>query len=197
MLFNSDSSLVYSSINLRQEGFKDDVMDDIIAFGGAKVDNRWYFFFLENLVVPRDYYQDSLYSPLTFEKLSLVSHDQLLDHAIRKKEDGSYEPNEEFFKYEFRDPFGYGDNANWDSSVVANAINYHAKRMDPAEIEEIKRDMANSKRPPEPIKDGFWERWYKKAKHYIPSKGAFSLIVTFLLLILASVLFFAGKRKVE
>ena len=165
LCFNSDSNRFFSSTLTQIEGFKNATSDDINEFGGAKIDGRWYFFFLSgSLVVPREHYQEDMYSPLSFEKLSEVAHKEIMQGALKKNKEGSYIPNDDFFKQKFYDQWGWGCDKcktqyDWDTLTMRGIIGKWQYKIDKKELLEIQAEMAKSIRPTEPVKKKSW--WEK------------------------------------
>ena len=153
MCFNKNKTRFFSAILDRDVTFKNSNSDQIREFGGAKIDGRWYFFFLSgSLVVPREHYQEDMYSPLSFEKLSEVAHKEIMQGALKKNKDGSYSPNDEFFEYWF-------PKTETDEKLL-EAVKYNwSNKIDKKELLEIQAEMAKSIRPTEPVKKKSW--WEK------------------------------------
>jgi hypothetical protein len=160
--FNTDSSRFFTTINYSSANFKNAQADDIQEFGGAKINNKWYFFFLATMVVPREYYKDDIYEPLTFAELSALSHQEIMHRYIIKNKDGTYSPNDAAFKRTFFYNWSCGDrlcedNAEIDSIILLNSRAKYQHKLDKKEIVQIKEEMANSKRPEAAKK--WWKFW--------------------------------------
>ena len=69
------------------------VMDDIEYFYGVKINKEWYFFVAPTLVIPREYYQDDIYTAIPFEKLKDIAVDEVFSNYLKKGE-----INNNFFK---------------------------------------------------------------------------------------------------
>lgn len=53
------------------------VQDDIKFFYGAKIKAKWYFSRGPTIVLPREYYQDDIHKPLSFEKMKQIAIDEI------------------------------------------------------------------------------------------------------------------------
>ena len=156
--FNADSSMFISTINERQKTSLDATSDIIEEFGGAKMNNNWYFFQLGTTVVPREYYQDSIYVALSYKELSWLGHKKILCNASIKNANGSFSPNERFFQNMFFDKnSSYPNSHKSIDSLLLNLIkDKYNHKINPKEIVEIRLIIKQSKQPPEPR--GFWFR---------------------------------------
>jgi len=157
VIFNSDSSRLFAYV--MNKGRKSDYHYDL---AGAKINGKWYFFFGSSTVIDRASYQDSIYSPLTFDELSYLARENL-SGAFYKDENGEVKVKESFFDF-MDDPKGWGlppgsTRKDIDSLIVAGNKEMYTYKIDPLEIEQIKADMAKSVRPKEPIPD---LKWYEK-----------------------------------
>jgi hypothetical protein len=108
-----------------------------------------------------------VYAPLTFEELSYVAHERRFKTLVKNINQGHPEKNEVFFKSHF---YGYSRCKGSsdvkkcsDSIVLNNSIEMYKYKLDPKEIAEIKRAMAESVRPPEPERS-FWDKTFSKKK---------------------------------
>ena len=180
VIFNSDSSRLFAYV--MNKGRKSDYHYDL---AGAKINGKWYFFFGSSTVIDRASYQDSIYSPLTFDELSYLARENL-SGAFYKDENGEVKVKESFFDF-MDDTNGWGlppgsTTKDIDSLIVAGNKEMHTHKIDPLEIEQIKADMAKSVRPKEPIPDMAWyEKIFPKKKklfetdewkEYIKSKSS-------------------------
>jgi hypothetical protein len=156
LIFNIDSSRVYTTLNKRDVGNNDAIFDYINELLGAKIDGQWYFYPGGNYVVPRQNYQDSMYAPLTFEELSYVAHKRPMAGMLLRDKDGKVVVNHE----RMNDRFFAGDGdfhkcnkvqSCYDSVIIEINKSMHTKKLDPEEVEDIKFSMASSVRPEEPF----------------------------------------------
>ncbi len=167
LVFNSDSSRFYSSILIRDIGHKEAIYDYLESLGGARIRGKWYFFIGINTTLNRASYQDSIYSPLTFEELSYLSR-QELSGAYTINPDGSITTNDRFFDFMYnRNGWGLPEHSTLeqlDSVIIAKNIKKHQNKIDPKELENIKKEMANSVRPSEPQKKkrSLWDSLFKE-----------------------------------
>ena len=96
--FNAEKNMCFTGI-LRQITDKEAVMDDISHFFGIKINEKWYFFDGETLILPREYYQKNIHTPLSFEKLKELAMRHLYYNYIRRSKinDAFFEP---YYKYD-------------------------------------------------------------------------------------------------
>jgi hypothetical protein len=79
-------------------GFNDDdVMDAIIHYYGVKIVNKWYFFSASIMHIPREYYQEDIHTPLSFEKLKQIATNNIYRGYLKKGKKGQWEINDAFF----------------------------------------------------------------------------------------------------
>jgi hypothetical protein len=76
---------------------KDGVMDNIQHFYGVKIENQWYFFCGATLVLPREYYQEDIHTPLSFEKLKQIATSNIYRWYLIKGKNEKWVINEQFF----------------------------------------------------------------------------------------------------
>lgn len=167
IIFNTDSTRLLACLIKQDAGHKHAIFDYIEALAGAKINDKWYFFFGSSTVIDRATYQDSIYSPLTFDELSYLARKNL-SGAFTKDQNGEIKVRDDFFDF-MDDPIGWGlppgsTRADIDSVIVAGNKVKHTRKIDPAEIERIKAEMAKSVRPKEPEKQ---LKWYE---HIFPPK---------------------------
>lgn len=162
IVFNMDSTRLfgsYISIDIKSNS----IFDYIDDLGGAKINNKWYFFFGIHTAIDRATYQDSIYSPLTFDELSYLARENL-SHALYKDGKGDIKVKESFFDF-MDDPNGWGlrpgsTRADIDSVIVARNKEKRKRKIDPKRIEQKQSEMASSVRPNEPVPPKL--PWYKK-----------------------------------
>ena len=164
IILSSDSTRLFATMMRQKKTVPADGLEDI---GGANINGKWYFFFGSSTVIDRATYQDSIYSPLTFDELSYLAR-QNLAGAFYKDENGSVKVRDNFFNF-MDDPNGWGlppgsTRKDIDSVIVAQNKEMHTRKIDLKEIEQIKADMAKSVRPKEPKKQ---LKWYE---HIFPPK---------------------------
>jgi hypothetical protein len=82
---------------LKQSMYEESNADFIDYFYGVKIKGEWYFFRGAGLVLPREYYQKDIHTPLSFEKLKQIATDQIYRHYLKKGKSGEWEINERFF----------------------------------------------------------------------------------------------------
>jgi hypothetical protein len=168
--FNLDSTRLFAVILDRDSAYKNSNSDYVRDFGGAKINNKWYFFFLNvSEPVARDYWQDSVYAPLTFAELSFVAHERRFKGIINKDKDGRFHSNESFFNntfYNVETCKGKKDIKKCCDSLVLHLTKEKYKyKLTPEEIVKIKKQMAESIRPSEP-EYSWWDKLFKKSKKF-------------------------------
>ncbi|WP_139174294.1 hypothetical protein [Flavobacterium frigoris] len=72
LCFNKQKNRFYSVI-LRRCQEKGCVQDYIVDFYGVKIKGEWYFFRGSLLVLPREYYQEDIHTPLSLEKMKKIA----------------------------------------------------------------------------------------------------------------------------
>ena len=83
----------------------DDCKGDYIAFlYGMKIQEKWYFFNGETLVLPREFYQEDIHTPLSFEKMKELAAKHIYQGYLKKNplwkgqlDVDEYVINEKFF----------------------------------------------------------------------------------------------------
>lgn len=162
IVLNSDTTrFIGSYINIDIKN--NSIFDYIDDLGGARIEGKWYFFFGIHTVIDRATYQDSIYSPLTFDELSYLAR-QNLSGAFVKDENGDVKVRESFFDF-MDDPKGWGlppgsTRKDIDSVIVARNKEMHTRKIDPIRIKQELAEMAKSVRPNEPVKPEL--SWYEK-----------------------------------
>jgi hypothetical protein len=174
VVFNNDSSRLFTNLIMKSCSNKDAIFDYLNAVGGAKIKGKWYYFFGMQPVIDRASYQDSIYSPLSFDELSYLAREHLQD-AYTINADGSISTNDRFFDFMYnRNGWGLPANstvAQIDSLIVAKTTAIRKEKIDPQELADIKKEMAASVRPPEPkIETSFWEKIFGRKKKLFESK---------------------------
>jgi hypothetical protein len=165
-IFNIDSTRFYTVVIKQDTGNKDAVYDYVLDFGGAKINGKWYFFFMGvSSPVERSNWQDSVYAPLTFEELSYVAYEWNFKTLIKNINEGHPEKNEAFFRNTFFNNKQCLSSADpkkcFDDRILRKVGGEYAYKLDPKEIADIKRAMAESKIPsdkPLVIERSFWDK---------------------------------------
>jgi hypothetical protein len=178
IVFNIDSNLIYTTVNTKLSGFKSATIDDISDLGGAKINGKWYFFFMNvSMPVERALYQDSIYAPYTFNELSYIAHKHRFSQVVDWSADGKYKVKEAYFIKNFynaisKDCMPAQSNRHcFDSIVVKLNKDYYTHKLSKEEINEISKAMSESLRPPEPkIETSFWEKIFGREKKLFESK---------------------------
>ena len=166
IIFNSDSSRFFTTVNKKIVYHLDSKMDYINEFGGAYIEDEWYYYFkTTTMPVSRLMYKDSLYKPYTFDELSYISHKGRFGSMLNRKEDGSIVLNEKSFNRKFFD-LKYGrsyevEKAYRDERLIEKKHNKNTRgKLKKKTIDEIKAKMAASVRPPEPVKEVREKSWW-------------------------------------
>lgn len=166
IVFNNDSTRLFTTVNISSALYKNSVMDYVKEFGGAKINGNWYFFFGASMPVPREMFSDKIYEPLSFDQLSKIAH----KHRFPKMQldsNGKYVIDEQFFIDNVMNPRVYGcydcdTKEKIDSFIVAYCKAERLKKLDPEEIKRIKSEMAATRKPLEPRRDWFGLGKFKK-----------------------------------
>ncbi|MBK7222327.1 MAG: hypothetical protein IPH94_13670 [Saprospiraceae bacterium] len=168
IVFNSDSTVLQTNLIMQGGVFKNSMFDYLDNVIGFKVNNRWYLFYGVSTVLNRINYQDSMYSPLSFDELSYLSRSELrMWYFIA--DDGKILPNNRAFD-SILNPKGFGLTKNCtvhqlDSAIIARSYAYSKGKMDLSEIESINKEISTSVRPPEPyLKKSLWEKLFGEKK---------------------------------
>lgn len=168
IVFNSDSTVLQTNLIMQSGAFKNSVFDYLNSVIGFKVNNRWYLFYGGSTVLNRINYQDSMYSPLSFDELSYLSRSELKMWYF-VADDGKILPNNRAFD-SILNPKEFGLTKNCtdhqlDSAIIARSYAYSKEKMDLSEIESINKEISTSVRPPEPyLKKSLWEKLFGEKK---------------------------------
>jgi hypothetical protein len=151
-VFNKDSTRLYSTINTKETVFKTSKMEGATEFFGAKVRGHWYFVLGGGLAIPKNWYQDSLYAPMTLAEISYVAHTNFIQSRLLKKADGSYESNDAIISLNL---IAYGclactTKVSYDSLFLVQWREGRKKKFNWAEMEKIKLEASKIPQPAEP-----------------------------------------------
>ncbi|SER82507.1 hypothetical protein [Flavobacterium frigoris] len=72
LCFNQQKNRFYGVV-FQQTIRKGAVQDYIVDFYGVKIKGEWYFFRGSTLVLPREYYQEDIHTPLSLEKMKQIA----------------------------------------------------------------------------------------------------------------------------
>ena len=119
MCFNSNGTKL--RLFILDQCIQDDCcQDDIGNLYGVKVNQEWYFFKGPTMVLLREYYQDSINTPLSFEKMKQIVTSNTYRGYLKKDRSGNLEINDDFF-YDFTS-VAWGPTTNtkeqWDSTYL-------------------------------------------------------------------------------
>ena len=161
MVFNTDSTRCYCNFVMQSVSCQ---MDVIQGIGGARIHGKWYFFFGSSTAIDRASYQDSIYSPLSFDELSYLAREHL-HKAYSTDQNGAIITNDQFFEFMYnRRGWGLSENSTiqqLDSFIVARTQEERLKKLDVEELNYIKRHIAASKRRIEPFHCvSLWQKWF-------------------------------------
>ncbi|MEY3501525.1 MAG: hypothetical protein RL308_3198 [Bacteroidota bacterium] len=168
-IFNKDKSRFYTTYNTKDFENKDAVFDYIKDFGGAKINGKWYFFFMGvSSPVRREDWQDSVYAPLTFDELSYVAYESHFKNLVKNIQEGYPEKNEKYFDDMFFDYSECKDVKDKhfcsDTFTLAAVVSKYKNKLEPKEIADIKQSILESKLPDgEPLVKSF--SWWEKLKY--------------------------------
>ena len=112
--------------------------DFIKYFYGVKIKEEWYFFPGPTLVLPREYYQEDIHTPLSFEKLQQIATAHIYRGYLKQGKKGQWEINDRFFDqiipskrtleiYNLKDEEEYVKfmvEINWSSDIAATFKKY-------------------------------------------------------------------------
>ncbi|MGK0315820.1 MAG: hypothetical protein ACI86M_002052, partial [Saprospiraceae bacterium] len=105
LIFNNDSTRLFTTVNEKNLGksSKSDMIEGIV---GIKKHGRWHFHFGANRIIPRSSYQDSIYSPMTFEELSHIGHIRVMSRLLKVNKAGhcfiDYDEMDNYFYKAYR-----------------------------------------------------------------------------------------------
>jgi hypothetical protein len=97
MCINSDSNKLITAV-LKRSMYNDSNADFIDYFYGVKIKGKWYFFRGAGMVLPREYYQKDIHTPLSFEKLKQIATYNIYRRYLIKNKQGEWKVNEKFFE---------------------------------------------------------------------------------------------------
>ena len=95
--FNNDADKCVMALVKQNNIYKEVEADGMTYFYGVKIKEEWYFFSGPYIVLPREYYQKDLHTPLSFEKLHEIAMKEIFWGYLKKNELGEWEINERFF----------------------------------------------------------------------------------------------------
>jgi hypothetical protein len=95
--FNNNADKCVMAILTRATFFNDAVIDNINIFNGVRIKTSWYFFSGGTLVLPREYYQEDIHTPLSFEKLKELAMKNIFGTYLKNGKNGELEINDKFF----------------------------------------------------------------------------------------------------
>ena len=97
LCFNLTGNKLLTAI-LQRQLLRNGVQDDIWYFYGVKIKEEWYFFPGPTLVLPREFYQEDIHTPLSFEKLQQIATAHIYRGYLKQGKKGQWEINERFFQ---------------------------------------------------------------------------------------------------
>ena len=93
---NREQNKVIMSILLPYIG-EQGTAEQIEYFYGVKINNQWYFYGGPTLVLPREFYQEDVHTPLSFAKLQQIATAHIYRGYLKQGKKGQWEINERFF----------------------------------------------------------------------------------------------------
>jgi hypothetical protein len=93
---NKERNKIVTSVLLPYVG-RGGVSDEITHFYGVKVKGTWYFLWGPTMVLPREYYQKDIHTPLSFEKLKQIATSNIYRRYLVRNKKGEWEINDRFF----------------------------------------------------------------------------------------------------
>jgi hypothetical protein len=100
--FNKSIDRCVMSIMVKAIRYKTSVQDGLEILYGAKIINQWFFFNGASVVLPREFYQKDIHTPLSFEKMHEIALKEVFGGYLTPEG----EINEQFFKDHF-------ENSGW------------------------------------------------------------------------------------
>ena len=92
---NSGDKIILSIL---RQNLDENATESIWYFYGVKINNQWYFYGGPTLVLPREFYQEDIHTPLSFEKLQQIATAHIYRGYLKKGKKGQWEINERFFQ---------------------------------------------------------------------------------------------------
>lgn len=157
--FNSDSTRLFTYHLEQNVVYKDASVDNLASLAGAKISNKWYFFFGTSIVIDRASYQDSVYAPLSFDELSYLARKHM-QGALYRDNSGKVCVYDKWLDFiNSRNDWGLPANSTLeqlDSLIVKKYNEVRTEKIDSIELEEIKKEISSSVQPPEPPDTRNW-----------------------------------------
>jgi len=166
LLFNRDSSRLFTTLNVRHGNKKDSRSDIIEGIVGVKIKKKWYFHFGGTRIVSRLGLKSDIYSTLSFEELSFISHTRTMARFLKINENGEYfidyDEMENYFYKAYRSYYPNLDKI--DSLILTRIAAYKRKKLDDKYIKKVKESGLNSVRPedPETKSKSWWDETFGK-----------------------------------
>jgi len=144
--FNEDSTRIFTTLNCRTEGYTNARSDDIQELGGAKIEGRWYFLMGNNWPIVRENYHEDAFAPLSFKELRAIAHKEIFPNYEMDPIKNEWRFDKAFFKAKFYDAFPECKTATdqghcYDSTWKAKWQNQKTRKLDPVELESIKKEI--------------------------------------------------------
>jgi hypothetical protein len=95
--YNRSGTKLVACLECRCQKYADCNSDDLHFIYGVKIENKWYFFLGETVVLPRNFYQKDTRAPISFEKMHEIALKEIFSGYLTK----SGEINEKFFSDHF------------------------------------------------------------------------------------------------
>ena len=97
LCFNKQIDKCRMTLMVRDTLYKPANSDGVSNLYGVKIKNTWYFFRGPHMVVPREFYQKDIHTPLSFDKLKQIATSNIYRGYLKKGKKGNWEINDNFF----------------------------------------------------------------------------------------------------
>lgn len=97
LCFNKRINKCIMTLMVRDTLYKPANSDGVSYLYGVKIRNTWYFFRGPQMVVPREFYQEDIHTPLSFDKLRQIATSNIYRGYLKKGKKGQWEVNDDFF----------------------------------------------------------------------------------------------------
>ncbi|MFN4957186.1 MAG: hypothetical protein ACK50M_07370 [Cyclobacteriaceae bacterium] len=94
--FNNEKDKIIGAL-LMQQLLTEGVQDDIKFLYGVKLNDLWHFYSGPIVVLPREYYQKDIHTPLSWEKLHELAMTEIFSGYLRRDAAGQWQINDHFF----------------------------------------------------------------------------------------------------
>jgi len=166
LLFNKDSTRLFTTVNMRRIYSGTGTSDLIDGIVGVRKYKRWFFHYGAHRYISRHGLKTDIYSALSFEELSYVSHTRAMARFFKiDKEDQYFIDYDEMDNYFFKAyKSSYPNIDRIDSLILTRIAAYKKKKLDIKMIERVKEKRLNSISPTEPEakNKSWWDKMFGK-----------------------------------